>query len=344
MRNGSFPLLPVFCAALSGLLTSCAPAQRETVPPPSGWSVTKSASWTSRGFEEALDLSGIASLKPGSAVVVSDELYSVQACALDPVNKILTAGGLIPLVANPSGKKLELDLEGIASDPEGNTFYMTGSHGVGKKNGNVQEMRYSVFRAPADPATGLIKPDSVERASLLPWLKKSAEFRDYVKKPLQQNGFNIEGLAFRAGRLYFGVRGPNVQGSTWVIETTPASLFGGGVPDCRVHELPVGPARGIRELVPVKEGFLVLTGNASAEGTKKFPVSQARLPDKMFELFLWRPDAEPAVTSIGALPAPADKAEGMLVLEDAADHVDVLVLFDGVDGGAPTVYRVARKK
>lgn len=342
MRPGILPPTPVWCCALSLFLAACAPAQKPA-PPASGWEVRKHASWTSKGFEDALDLSGIATLSPKSSLVVSDELYSVQACTVDTVNTALTAGELTPLLANPKGKKLELDLEGIAASPGEGVYYATGSHGVGKKNGNIQEARFGVFRIPVDPATGVVKEAEIQKASLLPWAENSAEFRDYVKKPLQLNGFNIEGLAFKDGKLFFGVRGPNVQGSTWVIETSAAELFKGGTPECTAHELPVGEGRGIRELVPVKEGFLILTGNASAEASKKFPVSQARRADKSFELFLWQPGGKPELSSIGAIPDPADKAEGMLVLEDTEKYVDVLVIFDGAAGGAPTVYRVQRK-
>jgi hypothetical protein len=245
---------------------------------------------------------------------------------------------------NPSGKKMEIDIEGVAAAPEEHCYYVTGSHGVGKKKGEYDDSRASVFKIPTDPATGAILPAGIQRASLIPWAEQNETFKEYTKKPLQLNGFNIEGLAWRAGKLYFGVRGPNVQGSTYVIETATASLFNGSssLPACTVHSLPVGEARGIRELLAIRDGFIILTGNASAEATKKFPTTQARMADKVFDLFLWRPDKTPALSTIGVVPRPAAKAEALLLLEDAPDHLDLLILFDGAPNGAPQSYRISR--
>ena len=335
-------LVRLVAGTATSLLLACSAPARPALPA-SGWSIAKqSAPWKLEGFEENLDLSGIASLDGKTVLVGSDELIAAQPGQMDQAGGRIKAGDLIPLMPNPSGKKIEIDIEGVAAAPEDHCYYVTGSHGVGKKKGEYEDSRASVFKLPCDPATGAIRPEAIQRASLMPWLEKSEVFRDYTKKPLQLNGFNIEGLAFRDGKLYFGVRGPNVQGNTYIIETTPASLFGGGLPECTVQALPVGGTRGIRELAAVREGFIVITGNASAEATKKFPTSQTRMADKVFDVFLWRPGKEPALTSIGVLPLPQGKAEAILVLEDAPAYVDLLVLFDGAPDGGPQAYRLTR--
>lgn len=329
-------------AATASLLLACSAPARPALPP-SGWTIEKKAErWKLEGFEANLDLSGIASVDGKNVLIGSDELIAAQPGLIDKAANLIKAGELIPLMANPSGKKMEIDIEGIAASPADHCYFVTGSHGVGKKQGDFDAARASVFKVPCDPATGAILPAGIQRVSLMPWLEQSEAFREYVKKPLQLNGFNIEGLTFRDGKLYFGVRGPNVQGNTFVIETTPASLFGGGPPECKVHPLPVGEARGIRELAAVRDGFIIITGNASAEATKKFPVSQTRMADKVFDVFLWKPGQEPALFSIGVLPRPLEKAEGVLVLEDAPAHVDLLVLFDGAPDGGPQTYRLTR--
>jgi hypothetical protein len=328
-------------AATSLLLASAAPA-RSTVPA-SGWTIEKSPdSWKVDGFEGHRELSGIASLNGKSVLVGSDELNAAQSGTLDKTNFRITAGPLLPLLQNPAGNKMEIDIEGVAASPGDHCYFVTGSHGTGGKNGQFDPTRASVFKVPADPATGAPLADGIQRASLMPWLELSPDFRDYVKKPLQLNGFNIEGLTFHDGKLFFGLRGPNVQGSTFVIETTPASLFGGGLPECTVHKLPVGHTRGIRELAAVRDGFIVITGNASAEANKKFPVSQSRSEDKVFNVFLWRPGKTPALSSIGDLPKAPGKAEAILILEDAPTHVDLLILFDGAPEGGPLAYRLTR--
>ena len=323
------------------ILTGCSEA-RPTLPA-SGWTIDlQRTAWKLEGFDESLDLSGIASADGKNVLLGSDELIAAQPGVLDPTARIIKAGDLLPLMPNPSGKKMEIDIEGVAYSPQDHCYYVTGSHGVGKKNGEYEPSRATVFQIPTDPATGAIKPEGIRRTSLTPWLEQSDVFREYVRKPLQLNGFNIEGLTSHEGKLYFGVRGPNVQGNTFVIETTSASLFGGGLPACTVHSLPVGTARGIRELAAVRDGFIIVTGNASAEATKKFPTSQARMADKVFDLFLWRPGKEPALSAIGVLPQPADKAEALLVLEDAPGYVDLLVVFDGAPAGGAQSYRLTR--
>jgi hypothetical protein len=104
----------------------------------------------------------------------------------------------------------------------------------------------------------------------------------------------------------------------------------------------VGATQGIREIAALNTGFLVLTGNACAEASKAFPTTLAPPHDHTFRLFFWNPGGNPATTYIGDLPSPSAKAEGMLVLEDAADHIDVLVICDGAHGGGPKVYRLTK--
>ncbi len=331
-------------ASATSLLLACSAPARPALPA-SGWTIEQNAqTWTSTGFEENEDLSGIASLDGKNILVGSDELIAAQSGVLDKTAFSLKAGDLVQLMQNPSGKKMEIDIEGVAAAPEENCYYVTGSHGTGKKKGDYEASRASVFKIPTDPATGAILPAGIQRASLIPWAEQNETFREYTKKPLQLNGFNVEGLAWRAGKLYFGVRGPNIQGSTYVIETTTASLFSGSssLPACTVHTLPVGEARGIRELLSIRDGFIILTGNASAEATKKSPTTQARMADKVFDLFLWQPDKTPALSTIGVVPRPGAKAEALLLLEDTPTHADLLILFDGTPNGAPQSYRISR--
>jgi hypothetical protein len=95
----------------------------------------------------------------------------------------------------------------------------------------------------------------------------------------------------------------------------------------------------------LRDGFLVLTGNASAEATKKQPKTMAPGDDVAFTLWFWRPVGPGGFTQkIGELPEPTAKAEGLLVLEETADEVEVLVLFDSAPGGGPKSYRLSRPK
>lgn len=333
-------LAPALC--LAAMLSACGgPA----AAPDSGWTIERLGErWSVTGFEESKDLSGIAAYNDTHCLVGTDELIVAQHGEIDRKARVIRATGMFPLLANPTGKKMEVDIEGVAVDRENHCYYVTGSHGVSKKKGEYDPARASVFRVPVDPATGKANESGIRQASLMPWLEQSAEFADYVRKPLQQNGFNIEGVTFRDGTLFFGVRGPNVDGDTWVIEVKADALFSDGIPAAKAHPLPVGEGRGIREITAIRDGFLVITGNASAEPSKQFPQSLARSGDSRFELFLWQPGTEQPVKKIGLIPAAPAKAEALLVLEDRDDSVDVLILFDGAVDGAPGAYRITRRK
>ena len=89
-------------------------------------------------------------------------------------------------------------------------------------------------------------------------------------------------------------------------------------------------------------GFLILTGNASAEASKKIPVSQAPGPDKRFELLHWSGGGSASAEKLGTLPDNGGKAEALLVLKDEAAYADVLVIFDGLPGGQPVEVRLHR--
>lgn len=329
-------LLAAAAAFLAALFAS--PARSEAT---AGWKLDpRPSSWKARGFLESMDLSGLASIDGRHCLVASDELRAVQAGQIDREEGLITAGPVVTLTDNAGGKRMELDLEAVTASSDGRFYYAAGSHGVGKKKGDVQPDRFAVFQIPVDAATGAVGTGEIRRASLRPWLERSREFGRFVGQPLQQNGFNIEGLAYAQDRLWFGVRGPNVKGTGYVIETDAQALFSGGEIECVVHALPLGEARGVRDLAGCRDGFLLVTGNASAEATKKFPVSEVRSPDARFELVLWRPGATPALTWLGELPSAPGKAEALMVLEETAEHIDLLCLFDGVAEGGPAAYRL----
>ena len=298
------------------------------------------------GFLESEDLSGIA--RCGTHVLVaSDEGANLQLGNISADGIRYTAN--VPLV--PAGSTSpgsgEIDMEGVCYAANERAFYVTGSHGVGKKKGDFQLARYGVYRIPFDAEKGGVQADAITQSSLLPWLDGSAEFKDHIRRPLQRNGFNIEGIAHADGRLFFGVRGPALAGHGWIIEVEAASLFTAEGSDAKAtaHRIPLGVDRGIREIVKIEGGFLLLTGNAGAEPSKKFRESTARKPDAAFGLVFvpWAgtgPLGQPV--DVADVSAPDGKAEGLLVLEETARTVQVLVLHDGLEQGGASGYVLER--
>jgi len=334
-----FPSLPLFTPVLAcAVLTSCGKQDRQPASsgaevrvnaPASGWSIAVlPQKWSLRGFQEDKDLSGMAAWDEKHCLVCSDELRVIQTGNMDRNGGTIVAGAAIPLLPGQSGKT-EMDAEGVAVSRQDSCYYVTGSHGVGKKKGEFQQSRCHVARIPVDAATGEPKASEVRVMGLTPWLQTDPVLGKTVGQSLQANGFNIEGLAWKDGKLWFGVRSPNENGDTFVLEADSKALFA-GPPQAKLHRLPVGPGLGIREIAALREGFLIVAGEALSDVGK----------DDAFHLFLWKPGSPPVL--IGELPSPSGKAEGLFLLEEAAGYVDVLVIFDGAAGGGPKAYRLTK--
>ncbi|OHB64421.1 MAG: hypothetical protein A2Y76_05565 [Planctomycetes bacterium RBG_13_60_9] len=292
---------------------------------------------------EGKDLSGIACISDRFGLLGADEARQVQVIEISRQAKTLRVVETITLAR--SGP--EIDIEAIAA--EGDCYYIIGSHGVAKVTGKHQENRYSIFRLRVDPGTGVPRdlstggsrvPASLDAASLAGAIRMDPVLREYFGKPLQRKGVNIEGLAARAGRLYVGFRSPNLDGEAFVMEVRADSIFQGGSRlDYTLHRLKLGKGLGIREMVAAKSGFLIMAGNAGSEPSEEYAVSEDYQEGRAFSLFRWDGKGS-AVHSIGILPKTAGQAEAMMILEEKTDEMTVLVLFDGPNGGRPSVYRI----
>ncbi len=306
-----------------------------------GWSLVRNSNanladhqYRMKGdFAGPEDLSGLASLDGLNGVIVSDEPRCAQAIIIDPAKHTITAGARLPLFTVDG--VVEADLEAVAADEVNHCYYAIGSHGASKKKGEFQDDRCHIFRIPAEAKSGVPMAKGIATGSLLPWLATQPTFKGSLQKPLQQRGFNIEGLACKAGKLYIGVRGPNVNGHTFVIEMAPEPLFNNQLPTSKIHELPVGAGQGIREIAALPDGFLVLTGNAGSEPSKHFPESLDHAEKNPSALWWWRPGTDKSLTKLLVLPKHEGKAEGILVTKADAAQVEVIVIFDSGELGAP---------
>lgn len=305
--------------------------------PPGRWTrIKEEGRYSFRGqVAEDQDLSGIACISDRFGLIGADESRDVQVIEISRKDKTLRVRDTVSLA--PSGD--EIDIEAIAA--EGDSYYIIGSHGISKKQGEVQGNRYSLFRLGVDPATGRpTRPLSLERTNLSDILRADPVLGEYFGKPLQLRGVNIEGLAARNGRLFVGLRGPNLDGNAFVLEVGANDVFGGkSQPSYTLHRLQMGPGLGVREIVAVRSGFLLIAGNSASEPSEKYTQSVDYAQDREFLMVAWD-GAGAEVHKIGPIPDVVGKAEAMLVLEEAQDHVTVLVLFDGPRQGRPTIYRL----
>jgi hypothetical protein len=262
----------------------------------------------------------------------------------------LIAGQAIPLIDDKfEGKALELDAEAVAYAD--GFFYIVGSHGhprdadhkldpvqdAAKIAANIKASS-KVIRIKLDPAMvdaeGKLKdganPEITVSDKLRPKLQEWTSLQSFIDKRLDENGLTIEGAAVRNDRLFVGMRGPLLNGDrdlTPVYSASLISLFEGGHADPKAVDLRLGAGRGIRDLVAIDKGFLVLAGPATeVEGD--------------YTVSFWdgeRQDVQP----LGTLPKFTDKKErqvrpeGLLPLDSGADGLRVLVLFDRAKEGEP---------
>jgi len=197
--------LPVLILLAFSLCTSAGNAQEE-------WRVDPDF----RGKKARKDISG-AVCNPVRCIAVNDETNYAQAFSVGK-NRI-KPGKRIVLAE----KGDEIDAEAIAYS--GGTFYIAGSHGVSRKKGKERDASYQVFR---------VEGDDITVSGRLPELKK------YASKRLNKNGVNIEGIAARGDRLFFGFRGPSVKGQAYILETSAKTLFSDELIAPTLHRLSLG--------------------------------------------------------------------------------------------------------
>jgi len=263
-----------------------------------------------RGKKARKDISG-AACGPARCIVVNDETHYAQEFSLK--KRRVTSGERIIL----TDKDDEIDAEAIAySDGK---FYITGSHGLSRKKGKDNPASFQVFRITGEKIAVSTR--------LRETIKSAPELAKYVAQRLNKNGANIEGLAAKGDRLFFGFRGPSVAGEAYILETSAEALFSGDALNPIIHTLPLGDRIGIRDMAMVGNDILILTG----------PVNT--LP-RQYTVALWPPGSGKPVT-LAKLPSQKKaKPEGILVLDESVHTYNLLIFKDGSRNGAPFQFTI----
>jgi len=267
----------------------------------------------------------------------------------------------------PHGGTQEVDIEGIAYSDH--YLWVVGSHSLKRKRVkpdelspgeniqrletlSVEENRYLLGRIPLvngqlfKTCTHPTEPGTVLRAGQLKRekhgnqltrsLRDDDHLREYLRAniPGKENGFDIEGIAVDADRIFLGLRGPVLRGWAILLEVQVKEKKSG---DLRLKK--IGPdgeryrkhflnlrGEGIRDLCFYKEDLLVLSGPTMdlTGDTQIF-----RMPNALTVLAeesLIEP--EPILTVPGH--TGADKAEGMTLL--STTEPSVLIVYDSPHG------------
>jgi hypothetical protein len=276
---------------------------------------------------------------PPACLVALDEKQRTQFFTIR--NKTLVPGDVMRLLPKRiNGEKTgEIDAEGAAFGD--GYFYLTGSHGVSRKKGAFDPSSYYLFRFPSDPDTGYPAfafskkrtAEEIQRTDALRAILKDAPepIGQYAEQPLgeEAGGVNIEGLAYRDSLIFAGLRGPSVDGKAYILSADAERLFSGSAPDVDYMEVSLGEGIGIRDLAAVSDGLIVLAGPVQSKGD--YSIYHLKLADGAL---IKLADLE--------MPEKGQKAETVLVLKEAADTFNVLVMYDGAADGGPREYLLAR--
>ena len=245
----------------------------------------------------------------------------------------------------------ELDTEAAATD--GRYLYVTGSHSAKRSDCRSNPNSRQIFRFTLDPATGRGQPDSLRTSDRLwgimktvPALQDHVGERQCLGSEPSQRGINIEGLAVQGERLYFGFRGPVIDGEAWVLSVNSAALFDLSANPAapQLSRLALGPNRGVRDMVAVKDGFLLLAGPDDGQANQGIAWTLS-LWDGQNRTALTTPQTLATLDLSGVALRPCDvelTPEALTVLAESAHSYQVLVLSDGMCDGGPLTFTVPR--
>jgi hypothetical protein len=262
----------------------------------------------------------------------------------------------------------ELDAEAAATD--GRYFYVAGSHSPRRSNCSARPDSRHIVRFARDLATGRAHQPSGVRATINQGrnLSAPAGYADSTRLwALMQaqpelaahvahgqcmgdaGAVNIEGMAVRDGRLTFGFRGPVANGTATLLSVDADALFdpsGRADPKAVVSSLALGAHTGIRDMVAVTGGFLLLAGP-----------DDERASQKTVDFSVWFWDGRQTPGQLGTARALASldtravslrscdkevKPEALTVLQETARGYQLLVLSDGLCDGGALVFTVGR--
>jgi hypothetical protein len=242
------------------------------------------------------------------------------------------------------GKFNELDGEGVAIAD--GLVYVASSHSC-SGGGKYKPSSYLLVRFKPNSATGFKgdSPVTVERSWRLADVLLGSDITKvkeaYGKK--KEEGTNIEGIAVIGNRLYAGLRTPIGPNQAFIVSARVDKLFASGDKGIEGGEIKsitlggLGTNAGIRDLAALRSGgLLILSGPAHDETEVPYKLWLLEKPEQGA---VPKPLATVTTSTIGGDGKPG-KAETVTVLEETADALKLLVMYDNINEGEPTQYEI----
>lgn len=320
-------------------------------PAPSG-ADKEAGYWTPIGtFDEqkdATDFSGIDCISERECVLVSDEKRTLFPVVLDRGANTMTIveGEKLKRRDALNDEKRELDLEAVAA-VEGD-YVVVGSHALRRKSDFAaqdpyQPTRFAIYRLPDD------EPQTALDAAL----PQHPALDDFYRRALTYNGLNVEGLGYRNGELFVGFRAPVWTGEVlsqsenfdqaYILQIDAKVAGGQDAGPGTLHAVTLSNGEGIRAIDEVQDGLLLLTGPAAPDPTEPINIDRGTglggvyaIPtNQPYRVMRWAPGEGTAIELAVLDPRAEEKPEGLVVLEETADAVKVLVIHDTGLCGSP---------
>ena len=180
-----------------------------------------------------------------------------------------------------------------------------------------------VFQLPGTP----VSPQVQVSKKLQEAIAAGIPVGGFPPQVLDRTRAEVEGLAVKDGVMYFGFRGPPVNGQTLILSASVQSMFGAGPLNSAQHLVALGPRIGIRDMARVTGGILILAG----------PIADQVGPATVFR---WN-EVTNELRDLGLLVAPSNrKAESLIVLDEDPEFYTILVMYDDIANGGPTQYNI----
>jgi hypothetical protein len=240
----------------------------------------------------------------------------------------------------------EADAEGVAVDDR--FFYVVGSHAVKRSGCKPNPSSRHVYRIGhnAGAPQGQLK---AAKGDLWRVFEKLDALKPYaiegaclgVTSQNGRNGVDIEGVAAAGGKLYFGLRGPGLNGEAFIVSVDADALFSNDETRlaASVYRIAVGEKRAFRDLTFSQGEILALVGPNDDSPPVDYSV---------IELKGLARGEKPVVRELATLDLDgviADKPlkpEAIAILSANQTHYRALILSDQGMDGAPLVFDVPR--